>query len=65
MFSAFNLDREEISFLKLLTQLDLLITEQFLFGYFMSLNIAPNVGTRESTILSSATRKKISDVRLN
>lgn len=29
MFSAFNLDQEEISLLKLLTQLDLLITEQF------------------------------------
>jgi hypothetical protein len=91
MFSAFNLDQEEISLLKLLTQLDpplfffysfdpgtdlcldrgkkkgwilgsasdLLITEQFFLDTFgLSLNIAPNVGTRESSILYSATRKK-------
>jgi group I intron endonuclease len=65
MFSGFDLSPEEISLLKILTQLDLLITEQyFLDSYGLSLNISPVVGTRESAILSAETRKKMSDSHL-
>lgn len=47
IFSAFNLTEEEISLLKSLTQLDLLITEQFFLDTLgLSLNVAPMVGTR-------------------
>ena len=47
-------------------QLDLLITEQFFLDTFgLSLNVAPKVGTRESSILSDETRKKMSDAHLN
>ena len=61
-FSGFELQSEEISLLKLLTQLDLLITEQyFLNTYAPSLNVASYVGTRESSVLSAETRKKMSD----
>jgi hypothetical protein len=65
MFSGFDLSPEEISLLKILTQLDLLITEQyFLDSNGLSLNISPAVGTREPAILSAETRKKMSDSHL-
>jgi hypothetical protein len=65
MFSGFDLSPEEISLLKTLTQLDLLITEQyFLDTYGLSLNISSFVGTRESSVLSAETRKKMSDSHL-
>jgi hypothetical protein len=64
-FSGFELQSEETSLLKLLTQLDLLITEQyFLNSYDLSLNISPWVGTRESSVLSAETRQKMSDSHL-
>jgi len=66
MCSGFNLSDEEISLLKSLVQLDLLITEQFFLDTLgLSLNIAPKVGTRESSILSVETRNKMSIARLN
>jgi hypothetical protein len=66
IFSGFELQPDETSLLKLLTQLDLLIAEQyFLDTYGLSLNISPSVGTRESSILSDETRKKMSDAHLN
>lgn len=66
IFNGFDLSSEEVSLLKSLTQLDLLLTEQyFLDTYGLSLNVAPYVGTRESTVLSDETRKKMSDARLN
>lgn len=66
MFSALNLSEYETSFLKLLIQLDLLITEQFFLDILgLSLNLASNVGTRESSILSDETRKRMSDAHLN
>lgn len=66
IFSGFELQPEETSLLKLLTQLDLLIAEQyFLDTYALSLNISSSVGTRESSIISDETRKKMSDARLN
>lgn len=66
MFNGFNLSPKEISFLKSLTQLDLLLTEQyFLDTYGLSLNVATYVGTRESAVLSEETRKKMSDAHLN
>lgn len=59
IFNGFDLSPEEISLLKSLTQLDLLLTEQhFLDTYGLSLNVAPYVGTRESSVLSAETRKK-------
>jgi len=58
MFTGFNLSEEEKVFLTALMQLDL-ITEQFFLDTFgLSLNVAPKVGTRESSILSDETRKK-------
>jgi hypothetical protein len=64
-FSGFELQSEETSLLKLLTQLDLLIAEQyFLNSYDLSLNISPWVGTRESSVLSAETRQKMSDSHL-
>ena len=64
--SGFELQPEETSLLKLLTQLDLLIAEQyFLDTYGLSLNISSSVGTRESSTLSDETRKRMSDARLN
>jgi len=57
---------EERLFLTALMQLDLLITEQFFLDtYGLSLNVAPKVGTRESSILSDETKKKMSDSHLN
>jgi len=59
MYSGFNLSDQEISLLKSLVQLDLLITEQFFLDTLgLSLNVAPKVGTRESSKLSYETRKK-------
>jgi len=66
MYTGFSLSDEEISILKLLVQLDLLITEQFFLDTLgLSLNVAPQVGSRESSILSEETRKKMSDAHLN
>lgn len=69
MYSGFNLSDQEISFLKSLVQLDLLITEQFFLDTLgLSLNVAPKVGTRQSSKLSDETyfvSKKMSDTRLN
>lgn len=66
MFSALNLSENETSLLKLLIQLDLLITEQFFLDTLgPSLNVASKVGTRESSILSDETRKRMSDAHLN
>lgn len=66
MCSAFSLSEEEISFLKLLMQLDLLLTEQFFLDTLgLSLNIAQMVGTRESSKLTDKTRKKMSEAHLN
>ena len=60
-----HLIEEEISLLKCLTQLDILITEQFFLDDFgISLNVAPMVG-RESNVLSSETRKRMNNARLN
>lgn len=59
IFSGFDLSPEEIFLLKKLTQLDLLLTEQFFLDtYGLSLNICSFVGTRESSVLSAETRKK-------
>ena len=64
-FSGFELQSEETSLLKLLTQLDLLLTEQYFLNiYDLSLNISPWVGTRESSVLSAETRQKMSDSHL-
>jgi hypothetical protein len=38
--------------------------EKFLDSYGLSLNVSPYVGTRESSILSAETRKKMSDSHL-
>lgn len=66
MYSGFNLTPAEISLLKSLIQWDLLITEQyFLDLYGISLNVATYVGTRESSILSDETRKKMSVAHMN
>lgn len=66
MNSGFDLSDEEISLLKSLVQLDLLVTEQFFLDTLgLSLNVAAKVGTRESSILSEETRKKMSIARLN
>jgi hypothetical protein len=66
MFSGFSLSAEEISLLKSLKQLDLLITEQFFLDTLgLSLNLSQMVGTRESSVLSKETREKMSDARLN
>ncbi len=79
MFTGFNLStffffilrikkkkQKENLFLTTLMQLDLLITEQFFLDTFgLSLNVAPKVGTRESSILSDETKKKMSDAHLN
>lgn len=59
MFTGFNTSKEEKVFLTALMQLDLLITEQFFLDTFsLSLNVAPKVGTRESSVLSDETKKK-------
>jgi hypothetical protein len=59
-------EKKKRFFLTALMQLDLLITEQFFLDTFgLSLNVAPKVGTRESSILSDETRKKMSDAHLN
>jgi hypothetical protein len=66
MFSALNLSENETSFLKLLIQLDLLITEQFFLDTLgLSLNVASKVGTRESSIISDETRVRMSNAHLN
>ena len=76
MFSALNLSEDETSFLKLLIQLDLLVAEQFFldtarikicdfYSSGLSLNVASKVGTRESSVLSDETRKRMSDTHLN
>jgi hypothetical protein len=66
IYSGFNTSDEEISLLKSLVQLDLLITEQFFLNTLgLSLNVAPMVGTRESSKLSDETRQKMSDARIN
>lgn len=66
MYSGFDLTPAEISLLNSLTQWDLLITEQyFLDLYGISLNVATYVGTRESSILSDETRKKMSVAHMN
>lgn len=66
MFSGFYLTEDEKAFLTLLMQLDLLITEQFFLDTLgLSLNVASKVGTRESSILSDETKKKMSDSHLN
>lgn len=66
MFTGFNISKKEDLFLTTLMQLDLLITEQFFLDTFgLSLNVAPKVGTRESSILSDETKKKMSDAHLN
>jgi len=65
IFRGFELQSEETFLLKLLTQLDLLLAEQyFLNAYGLSLNISPLVGTRESSVLSAETRQKMSDSHL-
>lgn len=47
-------------------QLDLIIAEQFFLDTFgLSLNVAPMVGTRESSVLSDETKKRMSDAHLN
>lgn len=66
MYGAFDLSMSEITLLKGLVQLDLLIAEQFFLDLFgLSLNVALKVGTRESSKLSDETRKKMSDAHLN
>jgi len=66
IFNGFELQPKEISLLKSLIQLDLLIAEQyFLDTYEISLNVALYVGTRESSELSYETRKKMSDTHLS
>jgi len=59
MFSGLNLSQEEIALLKSLTQLDLLLTEQFFLDNLgISLNVSSMVGTRESNKLPNETQKK-------
>lgn len=65
LYGGFDLSPEETALLKLLTQWDLLLTEQFFLDtYKPLLNIATYVGTKESIELSEETRKKMSESQL-
>ena len=62
LLSSNALNKEERLILKLLTQIDLLIMEQyFLDKLGLSLNVDKFVGTRHSSILSLETRNKMSE----